>query len=376
MKDKINPMKKASLDSVLRFLGQAKVATVFLPLLMVILIIGTIAQKYMGLYAAQKIFFYSFFFWWGFIPLPGALSLLAIILISLTVKFIFYSKWSMRRTGINLAHLGVLILLYGGIVTAVQKQEGALTLFPNQAAQTSYDFHKRSLRVLKDGRVFLEKPFDHLELNTPLEIKEIPFKITIKDTCRNCAVLKRDHFSDHVTYRTMAKAVMLQDKKLELQDEKNLSGLGFEIQGLSKKQDGYYVTFDVMPNPLRFPHKSSIFQIDFSKTPYDLPFKIRLKEFKIDFYPGTEKAKSYQSNIIIEDGSMHWPALVEMNKPLRYKGYTLFQSSYITSDNGETASVLAVVKDAGWLFPYWGATILSIGLLIHFILAFTVKKKS
>ena len=36
---------------------------------------GTLAQKWLGLYAAQKIFFASFIIWVGPIPLPGGYTL-------------------------------------------------------------------------------------------------------------------------------------------------------------------------------------------------------------------------------------------------------------------------------------------------------------
>ncbi|SVA41121.1 uncharacterized protein METZ01_LOCUS93975, partial [marine metagenome] len=56
--------------------------------------------------------------------------------------------------------------------------------------------------------------------------------------------------------------------------------------------------------------------------------------------------------------------LIQMNEPLRYKGYTFFQSSFIEGPEGET-TVLAVVKNYGRLFPYISSIIMCIGLLFH-----------
>ena len=53
-----------------------------------------------------------------------------------------------------------------------------------------------------------------------------------------------------------------------------------------------------------------------------------------------------------------------MNEPLRYKGYTFYQSSFIETPDGET-SVLAAVKNYGRMFPYISSIIMCIGLLIH-----------
>ena len=66
-----------------------------------------------------------------------------------------------------------------------------------------------------------------------------------------------------------------------------------------------------------------------------------------------------------------------MNEPLRHKGYTFFQASFIDDSDVET-TVLATVKNYGRLFPYISSIIMSIGLLIHLLLMMPkmVKGKS
>ena len=81
-------------------------------------------------------------------------------------------------------------------------------------------------------------------------------------------------------------------------------------------------------------------------------------------YPGTNMAKSYSSDVILKDGNIEWPARISMNQPLRYKGYTLYQSSFEETPEGDF-TMLAVVKNPGRLFPYIASGILCFGLLIH-----------
>ena len=66
-----------------------------------------------------------------------------------------------------------------------------------------------------------------------------------------------------------------------------------------------------------------------------------------------------------------------MNEPLRHKGYTFFQASFIDDSDVET-TVLATVKNYGRLFPYISSIIMSIGLLIHLLLMIPkmVRRKS
>jgi hypothetical protein len=52
-----------------------------------------------------------------------------------------------------------------------------------------------------------------------------------------------------------------------------------------------------------------------------------------------------------------------MNDPMRYAGETFYQSSF---DPDESGTVLAVVKNPGYLIPYLSCSLVSIGLLVHF----------
>jgi hypothetical protein len=52
-----------------------------------------------------------------------------------------------------------------------------------------------------------------------------------------------------------------------------------------------------------------------------------------------------------------------MNHPLRHAGETFYQSSFL---EGDTGTVLQVVKNPGWLMPYISCAMVSIGMLVHF----------
>ena len=59
-----------------------------------------------------------------------------------------------------------------------------------------------------------------------------------------------------------------------------------------------------------------------------------------------------------------------MNEPLRYAGYTFFQSSF-TDD--EKTSVFQVVKNPSWLIPYISSAIIVVGLFVQMI--FSMKRR-
>ncbi|HTH94526.1 MAG TPA: cytochrome c biogenesis protein ResB [Rhodocyclaceae bacterium] len=58
-----------------------------------------------------------------------------------------------------------------------------------------------------------------------------------------------------------------------------------------------------------------------------LPFTVELKRFNVDFY-STGMPKRFASDIVIIDGDKRIERTVEVNKPVEYRGVTLYQASF------------------------------------------------
>jgi cytochrome c biogenesis protein len=66
-----------------------------------------------------------------------------------------------------------------------------------------------------------------------------------------------------------------------------------------------------------------------SKKVYALDFTVRCDKFEIEYYPNTLRPKDYKSYLtIVDEGKEILNKVIEVNKPLQYKGMTLYQSSY------------------------------------------------
>ena len=65
-----------------------------------------------------------------------------------------------------------------------------------------------------------------------------------------------------------------------------------------------------------------------------------------------------------------------MNRPLRYRGYTFYQSSYAEDGRGGESSTFSVVRNSGRWLPYVASALLFLGLAGHFLamLAAALKK--
>ena len=99
-----------------------------------------------------------------------------------------------------------------------------------------------------------------------------------------------------------------------------------------------------------------------------LPFTIHLIDFEKKLHPSTNLPKSFKSSVYLTDGRIKQNAIIQMNEPLRYKGYTLYQSSFSQGEKGEITN-LAVVKNHGRVFPYISSIVICIGLLIHLLIS-------
>jgi hypothetical protein len=169
----------------------------------------------------------------------------------------------------------------------------------------------------------------------------------------------------------------LSAKPSEKEPEENITGVTFTIDGLDDTetiQNGLYLGFTGMPKPVTLNHNNDTYRIIFGKAQRILPFSITLIDFVKDSYEGTDKARGYHSDIVLTDGDISWPVRIGMNEPLRYQGYTFFQSSFDQTDEAEI-TILAVVKNQGWLFPYIGTLIIGAGLLIHIAIMLRTRRK-
>lgn len=356
------------------FLSGPRPLFVVLPLLMVLLIVGTIAQKYMGIYEAQKLYFSSVIAWVGPVPLFGGIPLLGFFFINLLGKFLGHSSWTWARAGINIAHFGVIVLVFGGLMTALTAREGFVVL--NEGASKAYieDFHDRVLMVRDENQnVITQVPQNDLWAGLKIENTQLPFVVTIDTYCANCGITRRDEKAQE-NWTTPGKFMQLHEKELELQDEKNMTGVEFSVSQKGQK-DAKYLTFDAFPKPPQIKADGHIYTITMERVRRPLPFTLTLNKFQQDVHSGTEMASAFTSDITLNDKGVTWPARIAMNEPLRHKGITLYQSSFDMTGS-VPVSVLSAVENKGRIFPYLASALVAFGLIWHVTLRLRLLKRS
>ncbi|HEU5047800.1 MAG TPA: cytochrome c biogenesis protein ResB [Rickettsiales bacterium] len=354
------------------FLARPTLLFYLFPWLMTLLVLGTVAQRYIGLFQSQKLFFGSFILWAGPLPLPGAYTTIGVIALGLCAKLLLKSPLRKHNAGIIIAHLSTLILLLGGLLTAVTREEGYMVLGAEDTSHKISDYHERELVMLKDGKALLHIPAADLHNGKEISSSELPFKLRIIRYCYNCRIEKRA--TPDNSMRGDAARLELQPAPYDSEDAKNQTGAMVEVSGTAA-MDGNYITSEGLAQQPEFVLGNDKYGIVMQQEERDLPFDIHLLKFTKTEYPGTEIASSYRAEVQVIDGALKWNTVIEMNQPLRYRGYTLYQSSFVDTED-KLLTVLAVVKNSGAIFPYIAITAICIGLLLHLAITFARRRKS
>lgn len=96
-----------------------------------------------------------------------------------------------------------------------------------------------------------------------------------------------------------------------------------------------------------------------------VPFRVTLLQFSADKYPGSSMAATYESRVRVDDpergASEH---LISMNHPLHYRGYTLFQSSFV--EGQPMTSIFSVSRAPGLPLVYTGTALATLGIVWMF----------
>jgi len=95
----------------------------------------------------------------------------------------------------------------------------------------------------------------------------------------------------------------------------------------------------------------------------ETPFSVKLNDFELEKYPGSESAASYSSEVSVIDANESFDYRIFMNHILDHKGYKLFQSSYDLSGEKEQTHLSVNHDFWGTFITYLGYSFLYTGLI-------------
>src|SRR5436190_13348103 len=142
-------------NRIVKFFTSLRLTVVLLGAAIVLIFIGTLAQVHEGLYFAQDRYFKS---WLVFAPtigntklpfvLPGGYLIGTALVVNLIAAHIKRFQFTTKKIGIQLTHIGLILLLLGQLLTDLFSTESALRFAEGEKSNYSVDFHANELVVI------------------------------------------------------------------------------------------------------------------------------------------------------------------------------------------------------------------------------------
>jgi len=384
-------------------LASINLTLTLLSLSMILVFVATLEQVRIGIRGALAEYFESMFgiwhypeqFWGGEflnaipIPIPGGYLLGGLLIVNLTAAYITRFQWTGKKMGIQLIHLGIIMLLVGQLATQAMQEESRMQIDKGESSNYIERFHGVELAFSdvtdSDTQRVVTIPQEILEEGGTIRTADLPFKIQVKHFGVNCDFT--------VTPEGSTRGGLVKDVNRGVGQTANLSisekEEDFSSEGLNfgylifelfdgTNSLGTWLTLahpggnhwwkespklsDLAFQPIR--HEGKLWGVTLRSEREYLPYSIELLDVENEFYQGTEIPFNFESDIVLNmEGNQSRRALVYMNTPLRHGGKTFYQYQMNAAAN---YTVFQVIRNPSWLVPYIACVLVSIGLLWQF----------
>lgn len=375
------------MDRPLKLLSSLKLTVVLLAAGLLLIFVGTLAQVHEGLYNAQVRYFKSwvivgvtlFSTKMPWLILPGGYTIGALLLANLTAAHFTRFHWTWRKSGIFMTHLGLILLLLGQLGTDILSTESAMRLEEGETKNYSEDFHANELvfinKSLPNEDEVIAIPEKFIAAKQPLTHPQLPFTVKVKEYWPNSYLtnfgpfiadaLAKEGFVRNAADRGIGPKVMvLPQPVVTAMDSRNIPSAVIEVSAGGTAKGAWLVSSQTSAKQT-VEHDGKTWEMALRFQRHYKPYSFTLMDFTHERYPGTDLPKDFRSRVRVVNPSKNEDREVEifMNNPLRYDGLAFYQASF---EPGDTVTVLQVVKNPGWLTPYFACLMVGLGLTVQF----------
>ncbi len=381
------------LREFIKFFISLKLTVALLALSAALVFFATIDQVHLGIWAVQEKWFKS----WvvlhsikGFpTPIfPGGYFIGALLLINLVAAHWKRFAFTWKKTGIQLVHFGLILLLLGELFTGLFQEEYQMRLDEGQTKNYSESWRFNELAVIDvtepDTELVTAIPESHLARGREIQTAALPFKVVPLAYYPNAALAMKEENApalaagrvENLSNTGLGPRLALTPLPVTYkQDERNLPAAFVELIG-PEGSLGVFLVSTMLIEPERFSYAGREWTLALRFERAYKPYSLTLVDFSHDRYAGTDIPKNFSSRIRLNtpDGVDDREVLIYMNNPLRYAGLTFYQAGF---DNNDKTTVLQVVRNPSWLIPYISCLLMTLGLLWQFgwhLLAFFRKR--
>jgi hypothetical protein len=277
-------------------------------------------------------------------------------------------------------HAGLILLIVGELVTSLYADENNMSIMEGETVSYAEDIREVELAIVDRSDPGQEHvvvvPQSVLAGRDRIRDPLLPFDIEVVEYFPNADLVNLTDVSDH---SPIADRGAVSDLRVVARarpvtsgvdrDQSDLPAAYITLNAGGQRLGTWLVSlyFSLIPNPISQ-------EVVVGQTTYVMtlrhkraykPYEISLVDFRHDRYLGTETPMNYSSDVRLVDArnGTDRQVHISMNNPLRYRGETFYQSSFMSGDRG---TVLQVVRNPGWLLPYIACAIGGLGLSVHF----------
>ncbi|MBA3650318.1 MAG: cytochrome c biogenesis protein ResB [Chthoniobacterales bacterium] len=367
------------LKSPLRVLSSLRLTVVCLGLGMLLIFLGTLAQVHLGIHAVQARYFQSLIiFWsplganWKIPVLPGGYLLGTVLLLNLIAAHAVRFQLTKKKIGIILLHFGVILLLIGQLLTGLFARETQMRIDEGQTAGYSEAPREVELAVIDKTDPNFDQvvaiPEAVLTRDGTIQNPTLPFALEIRQFMGNTHLAMRSQVPrarpSLATTGFGPNIVVEEAPRTVKDDERDLSAAYVEVNGVQGSL-GTWLVSNAIPDAQPFTINGHTYELVMRQRRFYKQFALTLLDFTHDQYAGTDIPKNFSSRVRLVDleRNENREVLISMNDPLRYRGFTFYQSGF---DNNDKTTILQVVKNPAMLLPYIACGLVAAGLLAQF----------
>ena len=332
-----------------------KLTAYCLIVMLCIVISGTVYETSHGLLAAREHFFESWFsLALGVIPFPGIKLIAFVLLINLLFQALRFLKFPLKNSGLIIIHCGVLMLLAGALLASKMAHDYILPLGIGETSNTVMNFgddelviHSANGHDAADTFTDTVIPVEKLRNGKSVIVGDITLII---DT-----IHKFKNGTNNDNARNSLEIVM-------------------SYSAICQSASGNQLIVNSMAPAQKILCNDRTILVEVRPVTKNLPVSFTLKDFTKQLHQGTQTLKHVESQVVISGDNFKRDAVITMNKPLRYKNYTFYQSSY-SEHQGKTYASFSVVYNPYKITPYIASLTIISGGLLHAILMIIAGKR-
>ena len=367
------------LKSPLRILSSLRLTVICLGLGMLLVFLGTLAQVHLGIHAVQARYFQSLLIYWSppgtgwKIPvLPGGYLLGTVLLVNLIAAHAVRFQLTRKKLGIILLHFGVILLLIGQLLTGLFARETQMRIDEGQTLGYSEAPREVELSVIDVTDPNFDQvvaiPEEVLARGGTIQSPTLPFTLNVRQFMGNARLTMRSQEPQappsQATTGSGKNIVVAEIPRTVKDDERDLTSAFVEVDGVEGPL-GTWLLSNAIPDPQGFTLNGHTYELAMRQRRFYKQFALTLLDFAHDRYAGTDIPKNFSSRVRLLDfeRNENREVVISMNDPLRYRGFTFYQSGF---DNNDKTTILQVVKNPAMLLPYIACGLVALGLVVQF----------